>query len=101
MKVLVCKAMKNVQVLDAEKKLAWTGLDRVNFEKKIFNVKCSNQKIGVDRSREFKNGLFSGKCLFIKFLHDWSHKSLDLTRGAVDATPSAAAFSLTFSLVKN
>ncbi len=50
-KVLVCKAMKNVQVLDAEKKSAWTGLDRVNFEKKIFNVKYSNRKIGMDRSR--------------------------------------------------
>ena len=33
--VLVCKAVKkNVQVLEAEKKSAWTDLDQVNFEKK-------------------------------------------------------------------
>jgi hypothetical protein len=35
-KVLVCKAMKNVQVFDGRKKSAWTGLDRVDFEKKLF-----------------------------------------------------------------
>ncbi len=56
-------------------KSAWTGLDKD------------------------KKGLFSGKCLFTKCLHDWSRKS-GLTRGAVDATPFAVAFSLTFSLVK-
>ena len=60
---LCAKQWKNVQVLDAEKKLAWTGLDRVNFEKKSAMFKCSNQKIGVDRSRESQKGLFSGKCL--------------------------------------
>ena len=31
--VLVCKAVKNVQVLEAEKKSAWTDLDRVSFKK--------------------------------------------------------------------
>jgi hypothetical protein len=40
--VLVCKAVKNVQVLEAEKKSAWTDLDRVSF-KKFF--KESNDKI--------------------------------------------------------
>ena len=50
--VLVCKAVKNVQVLEAKKKSAWTDLDQVNFEKKFSMSKCSNQKIGVDRSRE-------------------------------------------------
>ncbi len=30
--VLVCKAVENVQVLEAEKKSAWTDLDRVDFE---------------------------------------------------------------------
>ena len=31
--VLVCKAVENVQVLEAEKKSAWTDLDRVSFKK--------------------------------------------------------------------
>ena len=33
-------------------KSAWTDLDRVDFEKKSSMSKCSNRKIGVDRSRE-------------------------------------------------
>ena len=48
----MCKAVENVQVLEAEKKSAWTDLDQVNFEK---NFQCPNvqiEKIGVDRSRE-------------------------------------------------
>ncbi len=44
------------------------------FRKKSSMFKCPTRKIGVDRSRESKKGLFSGKCLFKKFLHDWSHK---------------------------
>jgi len=36
--VLVCKAVKNVQVLEAEKKSAWTDLDRVSFKKIIQRV---------------------------------------------------------------
>jgi hypothetical protein len=101
---------RNVQVLGAEKKSAWTDLDRVSF-KKIF--KESNVEIeksawtGLGKVK--KKGLFSGKCLS-KFLHDWSpggrrsvlhFDGLTLTRGAVVATPFAVAFSLTFSLVKN
>ena len=31
--VLVCEAVENVQVLEAEKKSAWTDLDQVDFEK--------------------------------------------------------------------
>ncbi len=50
--VLVCKAVENVQVLEAEKKSAWTDLDRVSFEKIFSKSQCSNRKIGVDRSRE-------------------------------------------------
>ena len=38
---------KNVQVLEAEKKSAWTDLDRVDFEKISSKSQCSNQKIGV------------------------------------------------------
>ncbi len=39
-------------VLKCRKKSAWTDLDRVDFEKKSSMFKCSNRKIGVDRSRE-------------------------------------------------
>jgi hypothetical protein len=42
--VLVCKAVKNVQVLEAEKKLAWTDLDRVNFEKNFFKESTFKSK---------------------------------------------------------
>ena len=48
----MCNAVENVQVLEAEKKSAWTDLDRVDFEKKFSKSQCSNRKIGVDRSRE-------------------------------------------------
>jgi hypothetical protein len=34
------------------KKLAWTDLDRVSFQKICQRVKCRNQKIGVDWSRQ-------------------------------------------------
>ena len=51
--VLVCKAVENVQVLEAgKKKSAWTGLDQVNFEKISSKSQCPNRKIGVDRSRQ-------------------------------------------------
>ena len=35
-----------------EKKSAWTGLDRVDFEKISSKSQCPNRKIGVDRSRQ-------------------------------------------------
>ena len=62
----------------------------------------------MDRSRENKKA--SSVVSVFNFLQDWSpggrrsvlhFDGLPLTRGAVDATPFAAAFSLTFSLVKN
>ena len=40
--VLVCKAVENVQVLEAEKKSAWTDLDRVSFKKNFQRVKRRN-----------------------------------------------------------
>ena len=43
---------ENVQVLEAKKKSAWTGLDRVDFEKISSKSQCPNRKIGVDRSRQ-------------------------------------------------
>jgi hypothetical protein len=39
---LCAKQLKNVQVLEAEKKSAWTDLDQVNFEK---NLQCPNVQI--------------------------------------------------------
>ncbi len=81
--------------------MAWTDLDRVSFKKFVKKSSVEIKKSAWTGLDKVKRGLFSGKCLFKKFLHDWSHKSLDLTRGAVVATPFAVAFSLTFSLVKN
>ena len=40
--VLVCKAVENVQVLEAEKKSAWTDLDQVDFEKISLKSQCPN-----------------------------------------------------------
>ena len=42
--VLVCKAVENVQVLEAEKKSAWTDLDRVSFKKKFSKSQTSISK---------------------------------------------------------
>ncbi len=62
---LCAKQLKNVQVLEAEKKSAWTDLDRVDFEKKNFQrVNVQSEKsawIGLGKVK--KKGLFSGKCL--------------------------------------
>ncbi len=41
--VLVCKAVENVQVLLAEKKSAWTDLDKVSF-KKLSKSRMSKSK---------------------------------------------------------
>jgi hypothetical protein len=73
--VLVCKAVENVQVLEAEKKSAWTDLDRVNFEKKISKSQCSNQKIGVDRSRESQKKASSAASVFKMFISTTGHGS--------------------------
>ena len=64
----------------------------------------------MDRSRESKKKGPLQRQVSLNFLQDWSpggrrsvlhFDGLTLTRGAVDATPFAAAVSLTFSLVKN
>ncbi len=59
------------QNVERQKKSAWTDLDRV-----------------------------SQRQVSLMFFSTTGHGSA-LTRGAVDATPFAVAFSLTFSLVKN
>ncbi len=88
--------------------MAWTDLDRVDFEK---NLQCPNVQIkksawtGLGKIKRV-----SSAASVFKFLQDWSpggrrcvlhFDGLPLTRGAVVATPFAAAVSLTFSLVKN
>jgi len=107
--VLVGKAIQKMfKCWRPKKKSAWTDLDQVDFEK-IF------QRVNVQIEKSAWTGL--GKCKMtssaasvLNFLQDWSpggrrsvlhFDGLPLTRGAVDATPFAAAFSLTFSLVKN
>ena len=107
--VLVCKAVENVQVLEAEKKSAWTDLDRVNFEKNFQRVNVQIEKSAWTGLGKVKRRASSAASVF-NFLQDWSpggrrsvlhFDGLPLTRGVVVATPFAAAVSLTFSLVKN
>ena len=88
----MCKAVKNVQVLEAEKKSAWTDLDRVDFEK-IF------QRVNVQIEKSAWTGLGKNKkaslaASVFNFLQDWSpggrrsvlhFDGLPLTRGVVDA----------------
>jgi hypothetical protein len=59
----------------AEKKSAWTGLDRVDFKKISSKSQCSNQKIGVDRSRESKKKASSAASVFKKFIFTTGHGS--------------------------
>ena len=56
---LCAKQFENVQVLEAEKKSAWTDLDQVNFEKIFQSVNAQIEKLawtGLDKV----------------YLHDWS-----------------------------
>jgi hypothetical protein len=92
------QSMKS-QSVECPKKSAWTDLDRVSTKK---FVKESNVEIeksawtGLDRVKKASStASVSSKSVFTT-----GHESLLLTRGAVDATPFAVAFLLTFSLVK-
>ena len=92
---------RNVQVLEAEKKSAWTDLDRVSFKKifKVLNVEIEKSAwtgLGKVKKRRPLQRQVSLKSLSPRLVTD-----LPLTRGVVDATPFAVAFSLTFSLMKN
>ncbi len=88
--------------------MAWTDLDQVNFEK---NLQCPNVQIEKSAWTGLgKNKKASSAASVFNFLQDWSpggrrsvlhFNGLPLTRGAVVATPFAAAVSLTFSLVMN
>ncbi len=100
----ICQSVK------CPKKLAWTDLDRVSFKKFVKESNIEIEKSAWTGLGKVKKGASSAASVFNVFLHDWSpggrrsvllYDGLTLTRGAVDATPFAAAFSLTFSLVKN
>ena len=97
------------QSVDAGKKSAWTDLDRVGFEKIFQSVNVQIEKLAWTGLGKVKRKASSAASVF-NFLQDWSpgvrrsvlhFDGLPLTRGAVVATPFAAAVSLTFSLVKN
>jgi hypothetical protein len=101
--------VKFVKVLNAQKKLAWTDLDRVSFKNLSESQNVEIKKSAWTGLDKVKKGPLAAS-VFNVVLHDWSPggrrsvlhcDGLTLTRGAVDATPFAAAFSLTFSLVKN
>ncbi len=93
---------ENVQLLMAEKKSAWTDLDQVSFEKKSSKLNVGIEKLAWTGLGKVKKGFSSNPSVSSKGLFTTGHtKSLDLTRCAVDATPFAVAFSLTFSLMKN
>jgi hypothetical protein len=67
---LCAKQLKNVQVLEAEKKSAWTDLDQVNFEK---NLQCPNVQIEKPAWTGLgKNKKASSAASVFKFLQDWS-----------------------------
>ena len=89
--------------------MAWTDLDRVDFEKICQRVEVQIEKSAWTGLGKVKRKASSAASVF-NFLQDWSpggrqsvlhFDGLTLTRGAVVATPFAAAVSLTFSLVKN
>jgi hypothetical protein len=97
----VCKAVKKCSSVGGrKKKSAWTDLDRVNFEKFFQRVNVQIEKsawtgLGKVKKRPLQRQV-SLKCLSPRLATD-----LLLTRGAIDDTPFAVAYSLTFSLVKN
>ncbi len=71
--VLVGKAVENVQVSMAKK----IGVDwprPSQFKKFVKQSSVEIKKLVWTGLDKVKRGLFSGKCLFKKFLHDWSHK---------------------------
>ncbi len=96
----MCKAVKNVQVLEAKKKLAWTDLDRVDFEKNFQRVNVQIEKSAWTGLGKVKRKASSAASVFKKFISTTGHGSA-FDKRCSSATPFAVAFSLTFSLVKN
>jgi hypothetical protein len=96
---LCAKQFEKCSSVGVRKKLAWNDLDRVSF-KKIFKEAIGEIKksawtgLGKVKKRPLQ------RQVSLKFSSQLATDLL-LTRGAVDATPFAVAFSLTFSLVKN
>ena len=57
-----------------ERKSAWTDLYKVNFKKYVKESNVEIKKLAWTGLDKVKKGFFQRKCLFKKFLHDWSHK---------------------------
>ena len=88
----MCNAVENVQVLEAEKKSAWTDLDRVSLKKILQRVNVQIEKsawTGLGKSKKA-----SSAASVFKILQDRSpggrrcvlhFDGLPLTRGVVDA----------------
>jgi hypothetical protein len=55
--------MKICQSVECQKKLAWTDLDRVSFEKILQSQNVEIEKSAWTGLGKVKKGLFSGKCL--------------------------------------
>ena len=105
---LCAKQLKMFKCWRPKKKSAWTGLDQVDFEKFLQRVNVQIEKSAWTGLGKVKRA--SSAASVFKILQDRSpggrrcvlhFDGLPLTRGAVVATPFAAAVSLTFSLVKN
>ncbi len=88
-------------MLEAEKKSAWTDLDRVDFENFFQRVNVQIEKSAWTGLDEVKKASSAASVSSKGFFTTGHTKGLDLTRGAVGTTPFAVAYSLTFSLVKN
>jgi hypothetical protein len=73
--VLVCKAVKNVQVLEAEKKSAWTDLDRVDFEKNFQRVNVQIEKSAWTGLGKVKKKASSAASVFKMFISTTGHGS--------------------------
>jgi hypothetical protein len=73
--VLVCKAVKNVQVLEAKKKSAWTDLDRVDFEKIFQRVNVQIEKSAWTGLGKVKKKASSAASVFKMFISTTGHGS--------------------------
>ena len=77
--------------------MVWTDLDRVSFRKNFQESNVKIEKLAWTGLGKVKKA--SSAASVFKFSSRLATDLL-LTRGAVDATPFAVAYSLTFSLVK-
>ena len=97
---LCAKQLKMFKYCWPKKKSAWTDLDKVSFKKFVKESNVEIKKSAWTGLDKVKKKASSAASVFKK-LSPRLVTDLLLTRGVVDATPFAVAFSLTFSLVKN